>query len=167
MPLIAESTSHDLGDPLSSAQVLGEQYVEDDFLELDSISLVSFSDTATASSADDKYTECSRRLYLWSTRFPISRVAKNDLLALLRDVAFPNLPLDWRTLEKRQKAEVLLSKEFSQKIAGARLRCGSVRELFFVSLQPGSHQSRYTVQSLQRVNDQLWPGELQLPMCYC
>ena len=115
VPVIAEFTSHDLDNSLSSAHVLGDEHVEDDFLDLDSNSIVSFSDTATASSSDDKENECSRRLYLWSTRFPISRVAKNDLLALLRDVAFPNLPLDWRTLEKRQKADMLLSKEFSQK----------------------------------------------------
>ena len=48
VPLIAECTSHDLDNSLSSAQVLGEQFVEDDLLDLDSISVVSFSDTATA-----------------------------------------------------------------------------------------------------------------------
>lgn len=45
----------------------------------------------------------------------LSRVVKNDLLALLRDVAFPNLPIDWRTLEKRRKAELSLTNEYSQK----------------------------------------------------
>ena len=77
-------------------------------ISLDLLSLQSFSDSETLSSTDDKEDECRKRLYLWSTRFSISRVAKTELLALLRDVAFPNLPVDWRTLEKRQKIELSL-----------------------------------------------------------
>ena len=104
---IPESTLDDVNNSL-----LPEDIIADD---LDSVSIVSLSNTTTASSTDDKDLECRRRLYLWSTRFPISRVAKNDLLALLRDVAFPNLPLDWRTLENGQKADRLLSNVYSQK----------------------------------------------------
>ena len=75
---------------------------------LDSLSLLSSSDSVTISSNGDKEGECCKLLYVWSTRFSISRIAKNDLLKLLRDVAFPNLPADWRTLEKRQKMELSL-----------------------------------------------------------
>jgi len=100
-------------DPVVSTQFEG--HVDDDIPDLDSLSIVSLPDNSTASSTDDKEHECLKRLYLWSTRFSISRVAKSDLLALLRDVAFPNLPMDWRTLEKRQKAELSLMNEYSQK----------------------------------------------------
>ena len=99
----------------SADSTLFEGRVDDDLPDLDSLSMVSLPDTSTASSTDDKEHECLKRLYLWSTRFSISRVAKNDLLALLRDVAFPNLPMDWRTLEKRQKSELSLMNEYSQK----------------------------------------------------
>ena len=74
--LNAESASHDLNNSLSSVQALGEDLVEEDFLDLDSNSILSIPDTATVSSTDDKDNECSRRLYLWSTKFPISRVQK-------------------------------------------------------------------------------------------
>jgi hypothetical protein len=78
-----------------------------DFINsFDSLSLLSSSDLQSVSSNDDKESECCKLLYVWSTRFSISRIAKNDLLRLLRDVAFPNLPADWRTLEKRQKFEL-------------------------------------------------------------
>ena len=99
--------------PAGTLRTLFEDHSIDD--DLDSISIHSLTNTSTASSTDDKEQECLKRLYLWSTRFSISRVAKNDLLSLLRDVAFPNLPVDWRTLEKRQKAELALMNEYSQK----------------------------------------------------
>ena len=106
---ISQSSETNLNVP-----TLFEPDFEEDFPDLDSLSIVSLTNTSTASSTDDKEQECVRRLYFWSTRFSISRVAKNDLLALLRDVAFPKLPMDWRTLEKRQKAELSHINEFSQ-----------------------------------------------------
>ena len=98
----------------TNVQTHFEHSYEENVPDLDSLSIVSLTNTATASSTDDKEQECLKRLYFWSTRFSISRVAKNDLLALLRDVAFPNLPMDWRTLEKRQKAELSHINEYSQ-----------------------------------------------------
>ena len=59
---IPESTLNDLDDSLHP-----EDNIEDDLL---SVSIVSLSDTTTASSTDDKDLECRRRLYLWSTRSP-------------------------------------------------------------------------------------------------
>jgi len=105
-----------LSNPLLSVDTLDvEETFQANLNDIDSVGLQSLSETASASSTDDNENECRRRLYLWSTRFAVSRVAKNDLLTLLRDVAFPNLPLDWRTLEKQQKAELLLSTTHTQK----------------------------------------------------